>query len=284
MGEKAIDYPLSFLEEKDYYIFHDLRLKTKEHFFQIDTLLFTRKLAIIIEVKNISGTICFDLEFKQLIQTKEGKEKGYSYPLTQIVRQESQLKEWMSNNRLKDMKIISLVVISNPQTIIRTSSESRTIRHKVIHKEELSTKIIQLEQTLNAECREEKEMKKIFRCLLKQHTERDFSILDRYQIKENELLKGVICPNCYHLPLDRLKGTWYCPRCNKKDKHAHIQALKDYVLLIKPTITNAELRKFLKITSAATANRLLKSMNLSYIGSNKNREYDLTSYKEGGHN
>ncbi|WP_264196046.1 nuclease-related domain-containing protein [Metabacillus niabensis] len=42
-GEKAIDYSLSFLDEKDYYIFHDLRLKTKKHFFQLDTLILTKK-------------------------------------------------------------------------------------------------------------------------------------------------------------------------------------------------------------------------------------------------
>ncbi|QNF27103.1 nuclease-related domain-containing protein [Metabacillus elymi] len=274
-GEEAIDYYLSFLEEKDYYIFHDIRLKGKNHYFQIDTLILTRKIAIIIEVKNISGTIYFDPIFKQLIQTKDQTEKAYQYPLIQLERQESQLKEWLVNNNLKEMKITSIVVISNPSTVIRSSPDDQIIHHKVIRKENLPAKIIQLEKSINSPDIEEKELKKISRKLLKKHTNADFSILARFKINESEILNGVICSSCNYLPLIRVKANWHCPKCNRKDKQAHIQAIKEYKLLVKPTISNAEMRYFLNITSPAIANRLLKSMNLRYTGSNKDRVYQL---------
>ncbi|MGV3464645.1 MAG: nuclease-related domain-containing protein [Heyndrickxia sp.] len=36
-GEQSVDYFLSLLNEKKYFIFHDLRLQVNNHFFQIDT-------------------------------------------------------------------------------------------------------------------------------------------------------------------------------------------------------------------------------------------------------
>lgn len=282
-GEKSIDYPLSFLPEKDYYIFHDLRLKTKKHFFQIDTLIIAKKLAMIIEVKNLTGTIYFDTAFKQLIQTKgDGNEKGYSYPLTQLERQKSQFKEWLTLNRFRDINIVTLVVISSPQTIIRTSSNSNSIQQKVIHKEELPAKFKQVENSLEniTDYLEEKELKKISKSLLKQHIPLKTNILNRYQIDEQEIVRGVICHNCKFLPLARVKGNWYCQRCKNKDKQAHIQTLYEYSLLIKPSITNSEAREFLLIDSVFTSNRLLKSLDLSFQGSNKNRVYDLSTLKQ----
>ncbi len=171
--------------------------------------------------------------------------------------------------------ITSIVVISNSYTIIRTSSEDKDLQKKVIHKEELPTQINQLFQTSKSKCLEERELKKITRNLLKRHTKGETSILKRYQIKEEEILKGVICKECRYLPLIRVKGNWYCPNCTKKDKKAHIQALNDYKLLFKATITNSELRDFLVLNSAPTANRLLHSMNLRYTGDNKSRVYHL---------
>lgn len=274
-GELAIEYPLSFLDEKEYSIFHDLRLKTKKHYFQLDTLILTSKVAIILEVKNYSGTIHFDPEFKQLIQTKDGIEKGYPYPLTQLERHESQLKEWLLQHKLKQINITSLVVISNSFTIIRTSPEERYLYQKIIHKEELPTKIRMLVNSQQNPPLEEKELKKISRILLKQHTERDSSILEQYQIVPKELIKGAICKKCGSLPLVRIKANWLCTACNSKDKLAHIRALNDYKLLMKPTITNRELRNFLEINSIAMANRLLQAMNLKYCGDKKGRIYYL---------
>ncbi|MFJ7366272.1 nuclease-related domain-containing protein [Peribacillus frigoritolerans] len=58
-GECSIDFPLSFLEPKNYFIFHDLRLQDQSRFFQLDTLLISKKFALIIEVKNMAGGAVF---------------------------------------------------------------------------------------------------------------------------------------------------------------------------------------------------------------------------------
>ena len=114
------------------------------------------------------------------------------------------------------------------------------------------------------------------RLLLKHHTEADFPILEQYNIMKDEILRGVICPHCGKLPIMKVHGNWYCSYCKSKSKEAHIQALKDYQLLFGSTITNSQLRDFLKITSSTAATRLLQSMNLISTGSNKNRVYTLS--------
>jgi hypothetical protein len=58
-----------------------------------------------------------------------------------------------------------------------------------------------------------------------------------------------------------------------KSKTAHIPAIDDYFLLIKPTITNAELRAFLHIDSIRVAGKILSTMNLPFTGKYKDRVY-----------
>lgn len=276
-GESSLDYPLSFLDENKYHIFHDLRLKDTSSFFQIDTLLLTKNYLIILEVKNIGGTLYFDHHFKQLIQTNHnGKERGYSYPITQLKRHELQLERWLSTHRLEQLPITSFVVISNPQSIIRTDPESRRILHQVIHKEELPENLIQLEKAIPTMQLDEKDLKKVSKKLLKHHHEPEQSILERFQLTKKDIQKGVICPKCRYIGMKRCHGYWACLNCKMKSKNEHTQAIKEYRLLFHPTITNSQLRDFLKIDSADRAKRLLKSMTIPYVGDNKGRKYDLT--------
>ncbi|MGG3625570.1 hypothetical protein ABES25_18720 [Bacillus gobiensis] len=70
------------------------------------------------------------------------------------------------------------------------------------------------------------------RLLIKQHTPSNPDILKTFQINEKEIKTGVHCPKCSFLPLEKSKKGWYCPACITYDKHAHIEALKDYAYLI----------------------------------------------------
>ncbi|WP_078411021.1 nuclease-related domain-containing protein [Priestia abyssalis] len=274
-GESSLDFYLSFLDEKNYFIFHDLRLQDESRFFQIDTLLLSKKFALIIEVKNIAGTLFFDHVFHQLIRMKDGMETAFPDPLIQIQRQESQLKNWFTKHKLLEIPIYSLIVISNAQAVIRTSSDNRKLGCKVIRREMLPSKVNQIEHSLKETLLSEKELKKMLRQLQKQHVEADFPILEQYAIGKNELIKGVICENCRYFPLLRRHGKWICPHCQHVSKDWHLHALTDYSLLIGSAITNAQLRNFLNITSSAGATRILQSMSLSYSGTNKGRVYNL---------
>ncbi|TMU84445.1 NERD domain-containing protein [Bacillus sp. BHET2] len=275
-GEKSLDYPLSFLEPKKYFILHDLRIPYKDSFFQLDTLLISTKFILIIEVKYISGIAYFDPVFNQLIQTKAGTELALPDPTVQIKRQGAKLLNWLTKNGFFDIPLSSFVVMSNDRSIIKTTSENKTLNKIVIHRHNLLDKVRDYERLNRKESLSTKDLKKLIRTLKRHHTEARPSILERFSISEEDLLKGVICQMCNNRPLVRKHSTWVCIKCERKDKSAHIQALKDYELLIGPTITNNQLRKYLQIDSSHVAKRLLQSLNLSTTGTKKGTKYILS--------
>ncbi len=65
--------------------------------------------------------------------------------------------------------------------------------------------------------------------------------------------------------------------CKTTSKNTHVDTLHDYFLLIQPTITNQQLRKYLHIESVKTANYLLQKLNIKPHGNKRNPTYDLTS-------
>ncbi|WP_258535563.1 NERD domain-containing protein [Bacillus sp. 03113] len=274
-GERDLGYYLNFISEQKYFIFHDLRLFNGKNYFQIDILILSPDFFLILEVKNLSGTLLFDTNFDQLIRILNEKENAFENPILQAERHQSQLKNWLKDHKFPNIPIESLVVISNPRTILKSTSNHPAISQKVIHSENLQTRINTFEKRYPNEAISEKDLRKLSRLLLKKHTEFDPNIFKQFNISEKELLKGVYCPNCSFLLMKKIHGSWICPSCQQKSKDAHIAALKDYVLLNGPAITNQEARDFLQLDSSPVATRLFHSMNLTYEGNNKGRVYFL---------
>lgn len=180
-------------------------------------------------------------------------------------------------NTLPALPIEALVVISNPQTTIKSLANQQHISQAVIHSDKLLSKIRKFEQMYSTEILTEKEFKKLTRQLLKRHEEHIPKIHESYEISQNELITGVFCPQCSYLPTIRIHGGWYCPSCKHTSPDAHLKALKDYALLIDTFITNQHARNFLNIESVSTAKRILSSSNLPHYGQTKARTYNLAS-------
>ena len=158
-GEKAIDYYLNLLPDEHFYILHDMRLNVNGRYFQIDTLLLTDSFALIIEVKNIAGVINFDTTFNQMIQFKKGIEIALPDPTIQISMQESQLRKWLHQHHFPLIPIRTIIVISNPQTIIR--SDDKSISKQVIHAASLPQKISQIRNEFKKKIALGKDIRKI---------------------------------------------------------------------------------------------------------------------------
>ncbi|XXM70408.1 nuclease-related domain-containing protein [Lysinibacillus sphaericus] len=276
-GEEALDYPLSLLDPQKYLIFHGLRLQIGDHYFQIDTLVISKYFILLIEVKNLAGTIYFDPVFSQLIQIKDEQQTVYPDPHIQLHRQQTHFEKWLRQNGFSSIPIYSLVVISNDKTLIKTSPNNHKIHSTVIHRHLLPTRISQFEKNNSNENYNDKEIKKLARMLKKKHRSSEHSIVERFNIHPTEIRGGVLCQSCNHGPLVRKHGFWFCTKCKSKDTIGHIQALVDYRLIFKSkTITNSEARKYLNIESRFVVTRLLKSLSLSSTGTKKSTTYDLT--------
>ncbi len=223
---------------------HDLRLSHGQHIFQLDTLLLSTSFILILEVKNIVGTLFFDTDFHQLIRTQDDQEEAFPDPHLQIRRQQQQLKMWLTKHKLPDIPIESLVVIGNSQSIVRTTSNR--ILPRVIRRESIPFKIKELEKNYRINRHSDKDIKRAIRLLKRMHTPQERSVLTQFQLTIEEIKRGVLCPRCNYLPLRRIPAMWHCLACNQKTRTAHIDALKDYSLLISETITSAEARAFFR--------------------------------------
>jgi hypothetical protein len=269
-GEQDIDYHLTFLPQNKYTILRDLRL-IDQFPFQIDTVLLSTQLILAIETKNISGTLFFDKNSNQMIRKINDVEEGFSNPLLQVQRQTHQLKNWLLQHKFPPIPIEYLVTISQPKTILKSNHPQ--IFNKVIHTDQVVDKIISIEKSYPSHIVDEKGIRRISKMLIKEDTSSSNNILASWGITPQEIITGVACPACHRIPMIRLFSTWYCPSCKEESKDAHIQALKDYFLLMGSTITNKQCREFLHISSRRTSEQLLKSMNLTKVGSTKGIYY-----------
>lgn len=272
-GEQAIEYPLSFLSETKYSILHDIRLFDQKHYFQIDALIISSCFLLFLEIKNIIGTLIFDAKFNQLIRIVDGaSEEGFPDPLLQVKRQEMQLRKWLSLHGLYNIPIESLIVISSPRTIIKTSDEM--LPNKIIHGANLPNRIKQMENQYKEDIIGN--VDGLINQIMNEHIPQRQNIFAQYKLKKEELLKGVQCEECFTMAMLKEKQGWRCSNCNSTSKNAHLRALQDYTLLFGTITTNSKLRDFLNMQSSSAVKRLLKTMNIPHTGTNKGRKYDLT--------
>lgn len=241
--------------------------------FQIDTLILTLRYILLIETKAYSGTLFFDKHSEQIIQTKDGQEKSYDNPISQVRMQIWHLKRWLQNHKFSVPPIYHLVAISNPSTIIKVSD--RSLNNLIVKGDVLLSRILQIEETISNTSFTEKEVKKLSKSLLKNHSPHHPDILRQYSLTLDDLQKGVQCPSCLTYGMHRVKWVWRCPVCEYKSKIAHHKTVKEFFLLISPTIKNQMCREFCPGVSSKTITDLLLPMNLPITGTKKGRLYHM---------
>jgi hypothetical protein len=275
-GEIALANYVKELPQEKYLIFHDLQLQVTDIHFQIDTLLLSQNLILIIEAKNIFGTLVFDNVFKQLIrQNADGTEESFEDPRVQAQRLQSLLRKWLVKNGLNLLPIEQLVFFkSATKTILKTNSGDLSDFSKVCKGRDIFNKINNLE---HQERVDSETITKIGKLLLSQHSPKPINILKEYNLTKRDIRSGVCCPNekCEHIPMKYKRGKWICTVCQTTSKDAHLDALSDHFHLLGPTINNFEFRSFLHLPTIHTSQKFLIRLNLPATGKTKNRIYYL---------
>ncbi|MBD3110167.1 NERD domain-containing protein [Bacillus sp. AGMB 02131] len=275
-GEQSLNYFLSFLPQEQYFIFHDLRLPSlqNEYFFQMDILLLSQQFFLIIEVKNIAGSVTYDPSNQQLIQFHQDKETVYRDPFLQVQRQKQQLYRWIEKaNIATPPPICTLVILSNSQTLIKENASSKNL--KLIRPDRLINKISEFEKIYKHELVSQKDLKKLGRQFLKVHSDEEYNVMQKFDLSADDLTPGVHCPKCFHLPMNRKRYTWFCPQCKYENNDVYLPSLNDYYYLFGNTINNPQLRFFLKIPSRHSARRIFINLNLPHTGNTKAATYTL---------
>ncbi|SEQ64457.1 nuclease-related domain-containing protein [Piscibacillus halophilus] len=266
-GELALDYYLTFVDQLSVHILHDVRLPFINSHYQIDTLILTPNFIVNIEVKNLTGFIRFNHEMGRMYQYIGQKERSYQDPLLQANSQAHQLKAFLYNEGLSHIPIESLIIFVNQKASLSEERDKRIIYGFQLKQrfDEFSKKY-QNSSLLKINSLTQK--------LIQQNQPLQINMLKHLGIREDELIYGVICPHCLHIPMLRVYGRWICQSClNTFRAEAHVRSFYEYALIISNIINNKNARKLLNVDSIHVIQKLLKKAGFTPRGETSNRTY-----------
>lgn len=172
-GENALMFELKN-SHLPMYILHDLFYERNGLTTQIDYLLVTRKLVVIIECKNLYGNITIDAQgnFSRNVQLGRRYQKtGIYSPVTQNQRHLDMVHEIMRETKPAlfrsafdkrfDETYKSVIVLANPSTYLDMRFAPKDIKSKVIKADGLVSYLKKLNDNCDASGMSDKEMKEL---------------------------------------------------------------------------------------------------------------------------
>lgn len=228
--------------------------------YQIDAICIFPSFILIVEVKNISGSIHMDGDKRQFSRTLHGITTGMNNPDDQLYRHEKLIRKMIGSH----IPIIGIAVFANPSAVV----EVKNIKRHVIHLSGLHYLLDELVALYRTASKID----------IDKYTEKIVALQPPMQPPippaiPYPLLEGVFCPHCPSTKMNYSRNYWRCTRCNKKQLDAHLFALQEYRLLIGPTISNREFRKFTGLSSRMNAWIILHGCNFQTIGNRKSLRY-----------
>ncbi|WP_245799360.1 nuclease-related domain-containing protein [Virgibacillus siamensis] len=273
-GEKALEYYLQFLPENQFFIFHYLRFLDKYGHFQLDFLLLSAYFHLIIEVKNVYDNMNFD-ELGQAFRVMGDDVEVFRSPIEQVNMQHNRLKSLYRNHDFPTVPIKKIVVYSRDDMYLRNLANNKVINDTVMHRDHVLPKIENFTEMYQTPYFSEEQLMELSSTLMGAHRPEDFLLMERLRVSQEELIKGVFCPNCGCVPMLWKHGKWHCKSCGCVSKNAHRTTLADYALLSDEYINNRQARQFLLMDSIHTAKRVLQKEASEEIGNRGGRKYKL---------
>lgn len=229
---------------------------------QMDTLFVCPHFILILEIKNVSGTIWYEEDKHQFLRRKRtGEVESFQSPFDQVQRH-AELMDRVVGRLGLALPIHKAVVIAESSTIIGSIPAEFQIFHAIGLPAELKKLLLKYSNTVLSPVHYE---------LLTSHIQsihKPGIYVPRFDIPP--LRMGAIC-ECgrgmrFHY------GKFVCT-CGVRLREPLYQGLHDYRVLRSEWIANREFREFFLIESEDSANKLLKRMKFYYEGSNKGRRY-----------
>ena len=218
-GENAIRFELAN-SHIPMYVLHDLYLEYEGLTAQIDYLLITKKANFVLECKNLQGNIEINSSGDFIRTFAHGKKEGIYSPITQNRRHLELIKQIRTaekTNPLTKMlfeKVFyqnyrSVVVLSNPKTVLNAKYAKKEIRQQVIRADQLAEYIRTVCADSATSAASDKDMEELAQFFLSCHREQatDYAASFREAISaaqakkpvpqpETTEPKPVLCPKC----------------------------------------------------------------------------------------
>ncbi|MDO4798946.1 MAG: NERD domain-containing protein [Bacillota bacterium] len=205
-------------------VLQDLRFEFDGRTAQIDYLILTRKLNYVVECKHLYG----DIEITQngdFVRTmqfgNEKKREGLYSPITQNRRHLELIRAMRSAEKNLLMRALfekffyhryrSVVVLSNPKTILNARYAPKEVRDQVIRADQLAEFIRKLDASIpKDETKSESDMLELAKYFRSKHKPQYLDITAPYRKRLEEL------PNSAEMPVEAPVVQVLCPKCGAK--------------------------------------------------------------------
>ncbi|MFJ8066302.1 nuclease-related domain-containing protein [Psychrobacillus sp. NPDC096426] len=247
----------------EYVVLHDVSLESRGKF-QMDTICLTQYFAVILESKNIGGSLSFKDNPLQLVrELDDGKMDAFESPEVQIERNKYLLSDWFRSIGV-ELPIYGVIVLSNPKTIVVNSPH----KFPIIFPQTIPVFLRNIPRA--KVYMDVHQMHNLAKEIVASHRSYiPYPMCKRWSIDPRDLLTGVLCEKCDKLVMVKRKNGWNCLNCGHVDRHAHEKAIREWFVLIGESINNRQCRYFLQLDSFQSASRILNSMGLVREGTSK---------------
>lgn len=238
---------------------------------QMDGLLLTKRGAVIIESKNISGQLHFDEKTSEFFRINSAGEKTtMEDPRVQLNKNIRFLTQFFKAKKI-NLPVSGLIVF----TAKDCEFASKPHRASICKTYQMIEYLLRILQAFPLEAENSKLAKIRKQILTNQAPYKQAPLCTYYFIDPKDLRTGVYCRQCKSLSMGRAHRSWICNKCCARDPSAHLLAIQEYFTFVEPEITNRKLREFCGFESRAVATRLLSPLNLKRVGNLKTCSYHL---------
>jgi len=272
-GEKSISYYLNSPVFTPVKIFHNIRLAINKQFFQVDFLLLTKNFILLLECKNIHGTLIVEEKNGQFIRHKGNNEEGFINPIQQVQKQADLLSLFLQESGAPLVPILTNIVIAQPSTILKIPNPVDA--KKFIHAYQLEEHFKKLTSEYSQEIYSTSKVNQLSKLLLMSNCELSLNWKNRFSIAKEDIKSGIYCDHCKQFSMSFYYNRCICYSCNKNDNLALLQALQDYYHLFGPFMSTNECKNWLNLDSDKIARKVLKLYSEHFSGHTKKKIYRL---------
>lgn len=245
------------------YIFYNFECTNSKGFtHQMDALLITPNFIVIMEVKQMSGTLFYKPALHEFYRVQDNVSENFPNPFDQAYRHqlflEHQLKAWQMS-----IPVYHIVVLAN----YRATLDHSLTNFPIMHLSGIPRFIEKLyKQHPNP---------RVNITFLQNQLEQLYEQLPpRRTIEKHRLRNGVLCKKCDFVnEMHYRQGYFSCPVCGVKSKEALYETFLQYRILVSSRISNKEFRDFFNIPCIHIASKLLAKSGLEKHGVNKGTYY-----------
>ncbi|MCM3087220.1 Nuclease-related domain-containing protein [Bhargavaea ginsengi] len=262
-GEEAVEQTLTeIVFPEGSRVFRNVSLLIRKGYrIEIDVLILTPSFALILEVKNIAGTLSFNEEEGKTVRIREnGEIDEFDCYVHQLDRQISGLNQFLAIHRIT-LPVHGAIVLSNQNTVIKKRPETLPL----IYRKQLARYFRRL-QTADLTLSETAAHQLFGLIGIRAMSADEQPLCTEMNLNPLMFRRGVLCLGC-NQRIQAYQGRgWYCRKCKLPGREAVRQSVEDRLILIGPEITNKQCREFLMIGHRAQATRILKSLSLTKLG------------------